>query len=135
MRAFLLLLALSLVACAPTKGLQVADIDSIAILLNYVANDSVRQLEQFYPPSSTAFNVSASDKLGNAFSLHLRKKGYSIVENSTEGKPLEYVLDSIDNKYYRVSVFVDNAIFSRLYVNESPVVAVGSWAIGGKNEQ
>jgi hypothetical protein len=138
MRSLIILMIL-LSGCVPyKKGLQVADSEAVTPLINFVASDSVSQISKLYPPTSTELNFvgGVSDKLGEAMAGRLRKEGYSVIDNAKmgkEGKPIEYVMDNIGNKTFRASLFIDGSVMSRIYRNDSPIVALGAWSLGGKN--
>ncbi len=84
---------------------------------NRIINDFIAYLKKSYIPSSTTFIIQARDGFNNQLISSLQNKGYAVCsgEQCYKGTSLEYIIDTIDNQYVRVSFYINKDLVSRLY--------------------
>ncbi|MDG6882811.1 conjugal transfer protein TrbH [Phocoenobacter uteri] len=145
MKKFILsIMCIVLVGCSSKFGnYSNASVD----ISSAMAQDVTEQLNSFYSPATTLFkfknSIPPSDHFGLMLQDNLRQKGFAIqlkVVNSNTGNnqdiglstlPLSYIVDKLDTKSYRVTVYLPEAIFSRAYsIDEGKFQKIGNWVKG-----
>lgn len=102
-----------------------------------MAIDAANQLSHVFPPATSRLVLAtkADDPFGVALVGKLRFAGYAVQEggsiSAASGSSLAYVLDSIDQTTYRVSLLVAGETLSRAYVvADRRLSPSGVWARG-----
>lgn len=135
-------LTLSLLVCAVMTGCatQAKDYTNLTAASEEAnsrfVSDSIKQIEQLYPPARTQLVVrqAATDAYGVALVLALRAKGYGVRElNSkevaSEGIGIRYVLDLRgQGDLYRLGLVVGETTLSRAYILQNDTaMPAGAW--------
>lgn len=100
----------------------------------YLAAEAITQIHRIYPPAQNTFCIS--QKTVDGFGMHLiqglRKSGYGLNENECpkHSGNFFYVLDEVKpKKLYRLSIFVNTQMLSRIYAkNQEKLVPVSPWS-------
>ena len=99
-----------------------------------LANDAVNRVAKAYIPARTTFrfNQKLRDGFGAELAQKLRQQGYGVIEKSTHQSPanFRYVVDESNQKQVvRVSLFIENQVYSRAYLLKDEVLApVSIWS-------
>lgn len=148
MKKLLIIATLFLNACTSQIG---NFSNASASVLDSMANDVSNYLNQTYSPAKTQFNfdheISESDYFGLTLQDNLRQKGFAVKLNPKNGKalnlentettpgllniPVKYIVDSLEENSYRVTLYISDSIISRAYsVNRGQFISLGNWVRG-----
>ncbi|BAU77407.1 IncP-type conjugative transfer protein TrbH [Metapseudomonas furukawaii] len=100
-----------------------------------MARDAVNQMAGLYPPASTRLSMALepSDSFGQILVERLRLAGYAVQESPAtpliDAKALGYVMDTLDESTYRVTITVGGESLSRAYfLADHKLSPSGLWA-------
>lgn len=122
----ILSLPLLLNACTTNLSLNQEGLTGIYGQINLIeasasiAQDCADFLSAKFAPATTQFNFKYqnTDVFGSDFRIELRKKGFKVSELNefeTSAKKINYIIDSSNNEWIRVVIFIDDQTYSRFY--------------------
>ena len=140
----------TLVACSPNYGNYAKVTDTFNAQM---ADDSAKEMIALYPPASTHIRLSqeVNDAYGEDLVMKLRESGYALEDggrfgtllNSTGSntsqtdtspapptttKAFGYIVDTLGDDLYRVTLRIDTKIVSRVYrASGDAMVPAGAW--------
>jgi hypothetical protein len=81
-----------------------------------VIDDFVKYVKRNYIPANTTFAISSSSKFNEELIATLQSRGYAVCSQECYNAiPIEYIIDTVETNYVRVSFYVGSNIISRLY--------------------
>jgi hypothetical protein len=121
-------LALMLGACAHHGNLAHAP----AEFDGQMAKDTAKAMRVVWPPQQTTLKtaITHQDPFLHVLVENLRADGYAVAPSGGKtGSELRYVIDRLDDQYYRVSVKLEGHGIHRLYqAAEGRLTPAGAWS-------
>lgn len=148
MKKLIIILAFILSACTSKMGNYSNASPSVS---EAMASDVSSYLNEAYSPAKTQFNfdkeIQPTDYFGLTLQDNLRQKGFAIKLNSKNDSKLnkentetdsrllnisvKYIVDTLDNNTYRVTLYLSDSIISRAYsIEKGDFNSLGNWVRG-----
>ena len=112
------LLSFFVTGCASQKYGDFVKLEN-SPLVEYVGNDVAKRLLSIYPVGKTTlkFDPETLGIMGVSIEDKLRDSGFAI--SYSDGVPVDYVFDALDERIYRLTMIIDGVKLSKLYSKDT----------------